>query len=74
MELDNPYNPGIILNGLDIYPYSFRRGLIESLDNGTDVFLSEGELIKQAYIPAPGIPPQINLSDNRTYEGWKHEN
>ena len=74
MELENPYNPAIILNGASNYPYSFRRGLIESLNNGTDVFLSEGTLSKQSFIPAPGMPPQINLSDDRTFEGWKHEN
>ncbi|MCK9437829.1 MAG: hypothetical protein M0Q12_11565 [Synergistaceae bacterium] len=73
MELENPYNPAIMLNNSDRVPYSFRRCLIESLSNGTDVFLSEGILSKQI-ISAPGIPPQINLSDSRTNEGWKHEN
>lgn len=74
LELENPYNPAIILNnGADKYSYSFRRGLIESIYNNTDVFLSEGELIKQL-VPLPGMPSQINLSDNRTFEGWKHEN
>lgn len=73
LELENPYNPAIILNGTTKYCYSFRRGLIESIYNNTDVFLSEGELVKQPIAP-PGMPPQINLSDNRTFEGWKHEN
>ncbi len=72
LELDNPYNPAIILNGQDRYPYSFRRVLIESVNNGTDVFVSEGELIKQIVTP-PGMPPQFTLNDNRTYEGWKYE-
>lgn len=75
LELENPYNPAIILNGASSnYPYSFRRGLIESINNDTDVFLSAGELVKQVFTPAPGMAPQINLSDNRTFEGWKHEN
>ena len=73
LELENPYNPAIILNGTAKYNYSFRRGLIESIYNNTDVFLSEGELVKQS-IAHPGMPHQINLSDNRTFEGWKHEN
>lgn len=72
LELDNPYNPAIILNGRDRYPYSFRRALIESVNNGTDVFVSEGELIKQIVTP-PGMPPQFTLNDNRIYEGWKYE-
>lgn len=74
LELENSYNPAIILNGANNYPYSFRRVLIESLNNSTDVFLSEGELTKQSFVPAPGMAPQINLSDNRIFEGWKHEN
>lgn len=73
LELENPYNPNITLNGADRYPYAFRRGLIESIDNGTDVFLSEGTLEKRLVSP-PGMMPQINLNDNRTFEGWKHEN
>lgn len=74
LELENSYNPAIILNGANNYPYSFRRVLIESLNNSTDVFLSEGELTKQSFVPAPGMAPQINLSDNRIFEGWRHEN
>lgn len=73
LELENPYDPAIILNGTATYSYSFRRGLIESIHNNTDVFLSEGELVKQP-VALPGMPPQLNLSDNRTFEGWKHEN
>ena len=33
LELENSYNPAIILNGANNYPYSFRRVLIESLNN-----------------------------------------
>ena len=75
LELENSYNPAIILHGTDDhYFYSYRRVLVESLSNGTDVFLSEGRLMKQSFIPGPNMPPQINLSDNRIFEGWKHEN
>lgn len=74
LELDNPYNPAIMLNTSNCVPYTFRRGLIESIENGTDVFVSEGLLEKQTFVSTPGMPPQLNLSDNRTYEGWKHEN
>lgn len=73
LELENSYNPALILNGTNNYPYSFRRVLIESLNNGTDVFLSEGELTKTS-IAMSGMAPQVNLNDNRTFEGWKHEN
>lgn len=73
LDLENPYNPAIILSNTDKHAYSFRRGLIESIYNGTDVYVSEGELVKQTFAPAPGMPPQPNMSDNRIFEGWKHE-
>lgn len=70
LELENPYNPATIINSTgEVYNYTFRRALIESI-NETDVFLSEGQLIKQIQ---PGSPQMINLSDNRTFEGWKNE-
>lgn len=73
LELENPYNPIFLLNNTDKYHYSFRRCLIESVNNNTDVFLSEGELIKQSFIPAPGMMPQSSFSDNRMFEGWRYE-
>lgn len=73
LELDIPFNPAIILNGLDKVSYSFRRGIIESLKNGTDVFISGGVLEKQVIPTPPGVPTQMTLNDNRTLEGWQHE-
>jgi ClpP class serine protease len=76
LELETPYHPDIMINSISNtngQPYSFRRGLVESLWNGTDVFLSEGTLSRQ-HFSAPGMMiPQVNISDNRTFEGWKHE-
>lgn len=77
LELENPYDPGILLNKLNPYHYAFRRGLIESLYNGTDVYLSEGDLsmttVGGGIGPMGPIPTQNQLHDNRTFEGWKHE-
>lgn len=73
LELEAPYNPGIMIGDKNQIPYTFRRGLIETVENGTDVFLSEGTLTKQT-IPIPGNLPKVNLVDNRSFEGWKHEN
>ncbi|MHB9055761.1 MAG: SDH family Clp fold serine proteinase [Paludibacteraceae bacterium] len=71
MELESPFNPSIMGGVNSPVPYSFRRCLIESIDYGTDVFLSQGEITKQQ-IPTPqGIQNLIN--DTRTFEGWKHE-
>jgi len=64
LDLEDPFNPIIFLGQEASRNYTFRRGLIESLDNGTDVFISEGTLNK--------APKGIN--DTRTIEGWRHEN
>lgn len=77
LEFENPYNPNILLNQKNPYHYSFRRGLIESLYNGTDVYISEGDLtltkIGGAMGPMGPMPVQNQLQDNRIFEGWKHE-
>ena len=77
LELENPYNPSILLNKQAPYYYAFRRGLIESLYNGTDVYLSEGNLsmskIGGGISPMGPMPVQNQLQDTRLFEGWKHE-
>ena len=77
LEFENPYNPNILLNQQNPYHYSFRRGLIESLYNGTDVYLSEGDLLMTkvggGMSPMGPVPAQNQLQDNRIFEGWKHE-
>lgn len=77
LEFENPYNPHILLNQQNPYHYSFRRGLIESLYNGTDVYVSEGDLsmttVGGGMGPMGPMPIQNQLQDNRIFEGWKHE-
>ena len=77
LELENPYDPGILLNQQNPYYYSLRRGLIESLYNGTDVYLSEGNLsvtkVGGGIGPMGPVPLQNQLQDTRIFEGWKHE-
>lgn len=77
LEFENPYDPGILLNQKNPYHYSFRRGLIESLYNGTDVYLSEGDLSKTkiggGMGPMGPLPFQNQMDDSRIFDGWKHE-
>jgi len=68
LELRNPFIPNILLAVKNPNQYSLRRALIESVDGGTDVFVSEGTLTK-VQLPTG----QIATQDNRTFEGWKHE-
>mgnify|MGYP002525614435 CR=1 FL=1 len=77
LEFENPYNPNILLNQQNPYNYSFRRGLIESLYHGTDVYLSEGNLaltqVGGGISPMGPIPVQSQIQDTRLFEGWKHK-
>lgn len=68
-QLRNPYLQNFHFNdknpNQEPTQYSLRRSIIESIDGGTDVFLSEGILsINQS---------NHLLNDNRTFEGWRHE-
>jgi len=72
LELRDTFDPKIILASTNPYNYSFRRALIESIGGGCDVFLSEGTLSKTTI--AQGGIQQTSYQDNRTFEGWKHEN
>jgi hypothetical protein len=71
-----PYNPIIELGNDHDKTYSHRRCIIESLDGGCDVFVSEGKLERlQNQIPIPNQPIilQHNIRDIKTFEGWRHE-
>lgn len=78
LELLKPFDPNLILGTNRNAHYICRRSIIESIHGGTDVFISEGDLIKQTQqIPQqPPLPPlqRTIIDDNRTFEGWKHEN
>ncbi|CAI3549132.1 SDH family Clp fold serine proteinase [Clostridium neonatale] len=71
LELTRPFDVNLILNDSDSKQYYNRRVLLESISGGCDVFVSEGILTKQVMMNG-GIPQNI-VNDNRTYEGWRHE-
>jgi hypothetical protein len=77
LELKKAFDPNIILGANNQATYSCRRALIESISGGTDVFASEGTLIKNTQLiqQAPNIPPvqRVIVEDQRKFEGWKHE-
>jgi hypothetical protein len=77
LELDIPYNPNVLLGANQTVDYSCRRSLIESLDFGTHVFVSEGTLVKstQHIQQMPQFPPiqRTIIDDQRKFEGWKTE-
>lgn len=74
MLMNTPYDPKTILGTNTFVDYAYKRASIESLHGGSDYFISEGKLTRIQVQNQPGTPPQIAVSDQRTFEGWKHEN
>lgn len=77
LKLLEPFNPNIELGAQATANYSCRRVLLESIEGGTDVYVTEGALIKtnQVINQPPPLPP-INRSaieNQMNFEGWKHE-
>lgn len=72
LEISSPFDPNMILGVNNQVNYLFRRALIESIDGGCHVFVSEGELKRQPIQVRPGIT-QLAVHDTRTFEGWRHE-
>lgn len=62
------YDPSSALGANANAPYTYVRGLIESRDGGSDRFVSAGQFFKVA------SPLGDQIHDNRTFEGWRHEN
>lgn len=77
LDISTAFNTSAILGDNNQATYNVRRSIIESVEGGTDVFLTEGHLIK-SQMPmhlAPNMPTvmQTAIQDNRTFEGWRHE-
>lgn len=75
LALARPYDPRIEIGADTTKTYSFRRALIESRTGGCHYFVSEGSLQRRTTTPAnmPGIIQEV-IEDDRTYEGWRHDN
>lgn len=77
LKLLSPFNPNLEIGASNNSIYSARRVLIESIQGGTDVYLSEGQLLKNQQIipqPAPLPPIQRSIIENQlNFEGWRHE-
>jgi hypothetical protein len=71
LELRSPYDPNLHLAGTNAAPYSFRRALIESVNGGSHVFMSDGTLTRQPIQLQPGVVQQA-INDSRSFEAWRH--
>jgi hypothetical protein len=76
LQLLEPFNLNLILGTKMDVTYKCRRVLIESIDGGTDVYLTEGILKKTDQIINQHPLPPLNRStieNQLQFEGWKHE-
>lgn len=77
LKLLEPFNHNLELGSNMTANYSCRRVLLESLDGGTDVYVTEGSLIKsnQVINQPPPLPPitRSTIENQMNFEGWKHE-
>lgn len=72
LELRTPFEPNVHLGNQNQITYQLRRAIIESIEYGCDVFVSEGTLNRQV-IQQPNQQQQTIIQDNRTFEGWRQE-
>ncbi|HEY1018923.1 MAG TPA: hypothetical protein VGE25_08005 [Sediminibacterium sp.] len=77
LKLLEPFNPDIELGANTTVNYKCRRVLLESIQGGTDIFVSEGTLTKTTQTinqPHP-LPPIVRsmIENQMKFEGWKHE-
>ncbi len=77
LRLLEPFNPNLELGAKPTINYSCRRVLLESIEGGTDVWVTEGALIRTIQqINQPNNLPPINrttIENQMNFEGWKHE-
>ncbi len=73
LHFTEKFDPYRIFGGQQQANYSLKRGLIESVSGGSHYFISEGVLTLQQTQAQPGVI-QTTFQDQRTFEGWRHEN
>jgi hypothetical protein len=77
LKLLEPFNLNLVLGANNNANYTCRRVLLESIDGGTDVYVTEGALTKtnQTINQPPPLPPIIRsaIENQMNFEGWKHE-
>lgn len=76
MKLEEPFAPQFIMNQSQNQEenYSNRRGIIDSIAYGEDVFITEGKLTKRMVQTPPLGLPQPIYNNTIIKQGWTHEN
>jgi len=66
LELNIPFDPKKLLNNKDMVDYNCKRALIQSIEGGKHLFISEGTLTKQCN------ETNITIHNTLTFEGWRY--
>lgn len=67
-----PFDP-LSFSKMEDGTYNVTRALIESIDGGSDSFVTEGAVNKIEVPGLPGQPIQQAIQTTKIFEGWKHE-
>ncbi|MFA7435399.1 MAG: serine protease [Bacilli bacterium] len=70
MEIFTPYDAVKILGNNNSINFSFKRTLLESVEYGQNVYISEGKLSK---VTNPQTL-KVDIRNDITFEGWRHNN
>lgn len=71
LKLTETYDPNQMLGQEQTIDYKLKRGLVESITGGSNYFSTEGTLSKTVINGPTG--QQNAIHDNRTFDGWRHE-
>lgn len=71
MHLSEPFDPMTVVGQNETANYHLVRGVIESVGSGSYGFVSEGRVSRSMIQLQPQSPPQVQIHDQRTFEGWK---
>ncbi len=66
-----PFDP-VAVSQINDGAYSVTRALIESIQGGSDAFITEGSVKRLSVSSGPGQPVQQGIQTIKTFEGWKH--
>lgn len=66
LKINEPYNVVSYFYSDQPKNYCFKRGFIESINEGSYEFVSEG-VLSSAMLPSQ----QVSINDNRKFEGWR---
>lgn len=71
LELGRVFTPNDYLRHAEFAEYNCKRGILESVEGGSNVFSAEGAFRRRQIQTPHG--PQIAIDEQRIFEGWKKE-